>query len=276
VRCGDGRAGAYAQLGEVIPGVTRVGVRPYEALPDEDADEGEPSLSVAIDGRLDAPALRSLLEAAATAGYASLVVVGAWTPPAFGDGAVPAMLRGQVPRTEATRWLLRTVSPAVVARSRPAVVVVADGDTSASVMRRVTAAPNAHALVAPGPLAPVPADPSTAPTAETLNGAVEASPPPGTALDPATISRVVRAHSAAMRRCYEQGLRVQPALAGRIDVRFTILADGHVSAVSGTSAMEAPGVIACVETEVGRLTFPPGPGRDPATVVYPLLFGANR
>jgi tetratricopeptide (TPR) repeat protein len=89
---------------------------------------------------------------------------------------------------------------------------------------------------------------------------------------PEVISRVVRQRFGAMRACYEAGLARNPALAGRVAIRFVIDRTGSVSAANleGSSLVDAQ-VNACIVREFRGLSFPTPEG-GVITVTYPLVF----
>ncbi len=110
-----------------------------------------------------------------------------------------------------------------------------------------------------------------APTPRVQLGAVSVSG----RLPPEVVQRIVRQSAGRARRCYENGLRRDPALAGRVAVRFLILANGEVgSATDAGSTIGDAGVIACVVRTVLGLSFPPPEGGSIA-VTYPILFAPN-
>jgi hypothetical protein len=57
----------------------------------------------------------------------------------------------------------------------------------------------------------------------------------------------------ALQRCYQAELGHNPSLAGRVDLRFTITTDGHVT---GPRATGLAGVAACVEARARGWKFP--------------------
>ncbi|UQA59774.1 AgmX/PglI C-terminal domain-containing protein [Polyangium aurulentum] len=92
------------------------------------------------------------------------------------------------------------------------------------------------------------------------------------ALAPELIQRTVRQNFGRFRFCYEQGLRGNPSLAGRVAVRFVIGRDGAVSNVqNGGSDMGDPNVVSCVVRSFYGLSFP-APESGIVTVTYPILF----
>ncbi len=91
-------------------------------------------------------------------------------------------------------------------------------------------------------------------------------------LPPEVIQRVVRQSHGRIRACYEDGLKRNPDLEGRVSVRFVIGRDGTVSNVAnGGSDLPDPKVVACVERAFERMTFPVPEGGI-VTVSYPLVF----
>jgi hypothetical protein len=91
-------------------------------------------------------------------------------------------------------------------------------------------------------------------------------------LAPDVIQRVVRQNFGRYRFCYQEGLRSNPALAGRVAVRFVIGRDGAVSMVAnGGSDLADPQVVSCVVRAFYGLSFPQ-PEHGIVTVTYPFVF----
>ena len=91
-------------------------------------------------------------------------------------------------------------------------------------------------------------------------------------LPPEVIQRIVRQNFGRFRLCYENGLRSNPNLQGRVAVRFVIGRDGSVSNVSnGGSDLPDASVIQCVIRAYYGLSFPQPEGGI-VTVVYPIMF----
>ena len=91
-------------------------------------------------------------------------------------------------------------------------------------------------------------------------------------LPPEVIQRIVRQNFGRFRLCYENGLRSNPNLAGRVAVRFVIDRTGAVStSADGGSDMPDRGVVSCVVRGFGNLVFPQPEGGI-VTVVYPIIF----
>jgi Vault protein inter-alpha-trypsin domain/von Willebrand factor type A domain len=91
-------------------------------------------------------------------------------------------------------------------------------------------------------------------------------------LPPEVIQRIVRQNFGRFRLCYEQGLRQDPNLQGRVVVRFVIGRDGSVSSVAnGGSDMPNSLVVACVVRGFSGFSFPQPEGGT-VTVTYPIAF----
>lgn len=91
-------------------------------------------------------------------------------------------------------------------------------------------------------------------------------------LPPEVIQRIVRQNFGRFRLCYEQGLRNNPNLQGRITIRFVIGRDGSVTnANNGGSDLPDPGVVSCVARSFHGLSFPQ-PEAGIVTVTYPIMF----
>jgi len=99
-------------------------------------------------------------------------------------------------------------------------------------------------------------------TAPTVNGR----------LPPEVIQRIVRQNFGRFRLCYENGLRGNPNLQGRVTARFVIDRSGAVGMTAdGGSDIPDSGVVQCVVRGFGNLSFPQPEG-GMVTVVYPIQF----
>ncbi|MCL2723548.1 MAG: AgmX/PglI C-terminal domain-containing protein [Polyangiaceae bacterium] len=86
------------------------------------------------------------------------------------------------------------------------------------------------------------------------------------------IQRVVRQNFGRFRTCYENGLRTNPNLQGRVAVKFVIDRSGGVStAQEGGSDLPDQGVVSCVVRSFTNLSFPQPEGGI-VTVVFPINF----
>lgn len=91
-------------------------------------------------------------------------------------------------------------------------------------------------------------------------------------LPPEIIQRIVRQNFGRFRLCYENGLRINPELRGRVTVRFVIGRDGAVTNVAnGGSDMPNSTVVACVTRAFYGLSFPKPEGGI-VSVSYPIMF----
>jgi hypothetical protein len=91
-------------------------------------------------------------------------------------------------------------------------------------------------------------------------------------LPPEVIQRIVRQNFGRYRLCYENGLRTNPTLTGRVAVSFVIDRSGAVkSARDGGSDLPDKGVVSCVVRGFATLSFPQ-PEKGEVSVTYPILF----
>jgi hypothetical protein len=93
------------------------------------------------------------------------------------------------------------------------------------------------------------------------------------ALPRGTINDVVSRSSGRLRRCYEDGLRREPGLAGRIPVRFAVSERGSVIvAADGGATVADPAVVRCVLGAFAAMTFPARPAGGVAWGTYLVAF----
>jgi len=91
-------------------------------------------------------------------------------------------------------------------------------------------------------------------------------------LPPEVIQRIVRQNFGRFRLCYENGLRNNPNLQGRVTVKFVIDRSGAVGMTAdGGSDIPDGAVVGCVVRGFGNLSFPQPEG-GMVTVVYPIIF----
>ncbi len=90
-------------------------------------------------------------------------------------------------------------------------------------------------------------------------------------LESAKIRRVVQSHRADVQRCYERRLKREWNLRDRVEMRFTVGADGHVTDARAQRGGANAGIVECLEAAVRSWTFD-RPDGGPVTVVYPLSF----
>lgn len=101
-------------------------------------------------------------------------------------------------------------------------------------------------------------------------GSIERVGGPGV-VDVGAVARLVRGQLGGLRACYERELRNNPALAGRLDVSFTIGTSGRITGAFATGLAPAPTVGACVIGRVRNLVFPVSQGGE-AVFRQPITF----
>jgi hypothetical protein len=95
-------------------------------------------------------------------------------------------------------------------------------------------------------------------------------------LPPEVIQRIVRQNFGRFRLCYENGLRSNPNLSGRVNVSFSIDGTGSVTEVKdGGSDLPDSSVVTCVVHGFEKLSFPEPENKKPVKVVYPIIFNAE-
>ncbi len=96
------------------------------------------------------------------------------------------------------------------------------------------------------------------------------------ALDSSAIKRVVKRNLPSIKHCYEQELRRNPKLAGKVTVEFTVAVTG---AISGTevvsSSLNNRAVEGCIVKTIRRWRFPKPEDGD-VIITYPFIFQASR
>ncbi len=89
----------------------------------------------------------------------------------------------------------------------------------------------------------------------------------------AAIGRVVQREAQRLKRVFEDWLKRDPALSGRLTVKFTILPSGAVSNVSVVkTTMNNPEFDETILRYIKRWQFPEVSGGTPVEVVYPFVF----
>ncbi len=90
-------------------------------------------------------------------------------------------------------------------------------------------------------------------------------------LPPEVVQRVIRQNFGHFRMCYENNLRSQPALTGRVTARFTIARNGSVKGASASVESLPTAMASCVSNAISRLSFPEPEG-GVVHVLYPIVF----
>ncbi len=95
-------------------------------------------------------------------------------------------------------------------------------------------------------------------------------------LDTGSVNKVVKGNMAALRNCYEKGLKNDETLEGKISVKFTIGTSGYVT---GTAAQDDtlgdPAVATCVLDKFSHMKFDKPAGGE-ITFVFPIVFKSAR
>ena len=104
-------------------------------------------------------------------------------------------------------------------------------------------------------------------------GAVGGDPIILGALDRSLIDEVIKRHMNQIRYCYQRELTKNPALGGKIVIKFTIAKDGTVSTASSKSTtMNNAAVEQCIVQRFLRMQFPEPKGGGIVIVSYPFIF----
>ncbi|MEZ4300310.1 MAG: AgmX/PglI C-terminal domain-containing protein [Polyangiaceae bacterium] len=94
-------------------------------------------------------------------------------------------------------------------------------------------------------------------------------------LPPEAIQRIIRQNFGRFRTCYQDGLKRNPSLEGRVTVRFVIGRDGSVASTSASgSTLPDAGVVSCVARAFYGISFPQPEGGI-VSVVYPIVFSSG-
>ncbi len=95
-------------------------------------------------------------------------------------------------------------------------------------------------------------------------------------IDREVIRRVILAHKAEIRFCYDRELQSHPDLAGKIVIGWNIGEDGRVSKAGVTNnALGNASVANCIVNKLRTWGFPPAPPDVEAHVSYPFVFSSN-
>ena len=114
-------------------------------------------------------------------------------------------------------------------------------------------------------------------------GAGRAAPPDGGAdakklgdLDPAIVAREIRSRLGSIKACYEQALKANPQLSGKLVAHFTIEACGSVGAISwDEDTLGDKAVDACIQSNIAAWRFPPPTG-GAVEISFPFVFQASQ
>jgi len=85
------------------------------------------------------------------------------------------------------------------------------------------------------------------------------------------VATAVNKRIGAIKGCYEQALKRDPSLQGKVTIRFTISGAGKVTSARATQNELTPAVGACMEKAFMSFRFPPPEGGT-VTFEYPFMF----
>ncbi len=88
------------------------------------------------------------------------------------------------------------------------------------------------------------------------------------------IQRIVRQNFGRFRFCYENALRTNPEMSGRVVINFVIGRDGSVGSASASAQGVSPEVASCVARGAVGMSFP-APEGGIVRVSYPLILSPN-
>lgn len=116
------------------------------------------------------------------------------------------------------------------------------------------------------------AAPVSAPLSSAL-GADDEADPSLPALDQAVVKEVILSHMNAVKHCYNQELKKDAALAGKVVVKFTVGAKGPVtSATVKQTTLNNKEVEDCMVKEVKTWIFPEPRRGEIVEISFPFLF----
>jgi hypothetical protein len=113
---------------------------------------------------------------------------------------------------------------------------------------------------------------------KTVKGMVKESAPVDVdgSLDPSIIAKEIRGRLGAVKACYESGLKRNPNIGGKIQLRFTVSSVGKVTAASvENDTMHDDEVASCIKSRVLTWRFP-APSGGSVEFSYPFIFQASK
>jgi len=90
-------------------------------------------------------------------------------------------------------------------------------------------------------------------------------------MSPQDVAKVVSRKLGAIKSCYEQALKRDPTLSGKVTIRFTISGVGRVTTARTTVNELTPAVGNCMVSAFKRMRFPPPEGGE-VNFEYPFMF----
>jgi hypothetical protein len=180
-----------------------------------------------------------------------------------------ALARAQSSTTASRRPAATPPASAAPATSGDGVIRMHTGD--GSIPGATSAEPPPPTARGPIQSGSSPVRESTGPTAA-LRG--PAAPMPGEGhgpIGPADMPLLIRAQMPRLRPCYDRARARHHGLMGRVELRFTIAADGRVTQAAAYGLPEAPEVATCLSSALRETAFP-RPQSAPLATVYAMMF----
>jgi Ca-activated chloride channel homolog len=112
----------------------------------------------------------------------------------------------------------------------------------------------------------------------TVKGIVKDSAPTDVdgSLDPSVIAREIRGRLGAIKACYEAGLKRNPNIGGKLQLRFEVSTVGKVTAAEiENDSMHDDEVASCIKSRVMTWRFP-APAGGSVQFSYPFIFQAAK
>ena len=95
--------------------------------------------------------------------------------------------------------------------------------------------------------------------------------------DREAVRLTVRESLMKFKDCYNDGVKKNPSLQGKVVVQWDIAGDGYVSAASvKTSTLNDDAVHKCIVDKIMVMKFPPPAEGRTASVTYPFLFATAK
>jgi hypothetical protein len=90
------------------------------------------------------------------------------------------------------------------------------------------------------------------------------------------VRSAIAANQNQVRQCYERRLRVDPLLAGNLQVRMKVSAAGSVQAVAVAGTIRDSEVVSCVRERVKQWHFPSPTGGACAVIQAPFTLNPRQ
>jgi outer membrane biosynthesis protein TonB len=90
------------------------------------------------------------------------------------------------------------------------------------------------------------------------------------------IRAVIKAHIKEMQACYEEGLKDNPKIYGKLVLQWAINPAGKVDSVKvKSSTLESTGIEDCAMAHLKKWVFPKSPKNEVRDVSFPFIFQAQ-